>query len=163
MQSDCDGFRVLYFSAEMPAEQLVQREIAYRAGVKFYFVRRPEKMTTDELERLRQALGLKCDVHFVDRDITPTRVWAMAEAAKKTQGLDIVFIDYDQLVIEAGIDAGDEDSVFRHQRVFILNAKKLAERLDIRVVLLCQLRKVSSKILGGAQPHLDDQVRCVTD
>jgi replicative DNA helicase len=56
-----------------------------------------------------------------------------------------------------GIDPkGDEDNVFRHQRAFILGAKKLAERLDICVVLLCQLRKVSPKVKSGAQPHLDD-------
>ena len=157
METDRDGFKVLYFSAEMPAEQLVQREIAFQANVKFYFVRRPDQLTADELERLRQASKRKCGVQFVDRDITPIRVWAMSEAAKKTRGLDIVFIDYDQLVIEAGIDPkGDEDNIFRHQRAFVLAAKKLAERLDMCVVLLCQLRKVPPKILSGAQPHLDD-------
>jgi replicative DNA helicase len=157
MQADRDGFKALYFSAEMPAEQLVQREIAFQAGVKFYFVRRPEKLDSEELERLRVASRRECGVHFVDRDITPTRVWAMSEAAKKTRGLDIVFIDYDQLVIEAGIDPeGEEDNVFRHQRAFILNTKKLTERLDLCVVLLCQLRKISPKVLAGAQPHLDD-------
>jgi replicative DNA helicase len=157
MQADRDGFKVLYFSAEMPAEQLVQREIAWQASVKFYYVRRPDKLYPEELERLRVASKRKCDVQFVDRDITPTRVWAMSEAAKKTRGLDLVFIDYDQLVIEAGINPeGDEDNVFRHQRAFILNAKKLTERLDVCVVVLAQLRKISTKVLSGAHPHLDD-------
>jgi len=157
MQADRDGFGALYFSAEMPAEQLVQREIAFQAEVEFYYVRRPDKLNADELERLREASKRECNVQFVDRDITPTRVWAMSEVQKKTRGLDIVFVDYDQLVIEAGIDPkGDEDNVFRHQRAFILNAKKLAERLDICVVLLCQLRKVSPKVQEGAKPHLDD-------
>lgn len=157
MQCDRDGFKVLYFSAEMPAEQIVQRELAYQAGVKFYYVRRPDKLTLEELGRLKQASQRKCQVQFVDRDITPTRVWAMAEVAKKTRGLDILFIDYDQLVIEAGIDPnGDEDSIFRHQRSFVLKAKKLTERLDICVVLLCQLRKIPPKVQGGAQPRLDD-------
>jgi replicative DNA helicase len=75
MQCDRDGFRALYFSAEMPAEQIVQRELAYQAGVKFYYVRRPEKLSLEELERLKQASQRKCQVQFVDRDITPTRVW----------------------------------------------------------------------------------------
>ena len=157
MQADRDGFKALYFSAEMPAEQLVQREIAFQAGVKFYYVRRPDKLNPGEFEQLSLASKRECGVHFVDRDITPTRVWAMSEAAKKTRGLDVVFIDYDQLVIEAGINPeGDEDNVFRHQRAFILNAKKLTERLDVCVVLLAQLRKISTKVLSGAQPHLDD-------
>ena len=38
----------------------------------------------------------------------------------------------------------------------MLSAKKLAERLDICVVLLCQLRKVPPKVLKGAKPQLDD-------
>jgi replicative DNA helicase len=157
MQADRDGFSSLYFSAEMPAEQIVQREIAFQAGVKFFFVRRPDKLSAEEMERLKQASLRECQIQFVDRDITPTRVWAMAEAAKKSRALDILFVDYDQLVIEAGIDPnGDEDNVFRHQRAFVLAAKRLAERLDICVVLLCQLRKVSPKISNGAQPRLDD-------
>lgn len=157
VQADRDGFKALYFSAEMPAEQIVQREIAFQAGVKSYFVRRPDKLRANELERLRQVSKRPCSVQFVDRDITPTRVWAMSEVTKKLRGLDIVFIDYDQLVIEAGIDPkGDEDNVFRHQRAFVLAAKKLAERLDVCVVLLCQLRKISPRIVAGTQPHLDD-------
>ena len=157
MQCDCDGFKALYFSAEMPAEQIVQREIAFQGGVKFYYVRHPDKLNDAELDRLREASNRRCSVQFVDRDITPTRVWAMSEAVKKSRGLDIVFVDYDQLVIEAGIELkGSEDNIFRHQRAFVLGAKKLAERLDVCVVLLCQLRKVSPKVLSGAQPHLDD-------
>ena len=157
IKADRDGFKAIYFSAEMPAEQIVLRELAFQAEVKFYFARRPEKLDVDELQRLRAASERKCNINFVDRDITPTRVWAMSEVAKKTCGLDLIFIDYDQLVIEAGIDPnGDDDSIFRHQRAFVLAAKRLAERLDICVLLLCQLRKVSPQVLKGAQPHLDD-------
>jgi replicative DNA helicase len=96
-------------------------------------------------------------IQIVDQDITPARVWAVAEAAKRTAGLDLVLVDYDQLAIEAGIEPGsDDDNVFRHQRSFMLGAKRLADRLDICVVLLCQLRKVSGKVAEGATPRLDD-------
>jgi replicative DNA helicase len=157
MQCDLDGHKALYFSAEMPAEQFALRQLAFDAFVKFYFVRRPDRLHASELERLRIVSERQRDIRFVDRDITPTRVWAMSEAVKRAQGLDIVVIDYDQLIIEAGIDPkGDEDNVFRHQRAFVLAAKRLAERLDVCVVLLSQLRKVPPKIQSGAQPHLDD-------
>jgi replicative DNA helicase len=156
MQADRDGFHVMYFSAEMPGEQIVQREIAYQADVKFYYVRRPDKLSSQELERLREASLLKCGVRFVDRDITPGRISAMAEAAKRSRGLDLVFIDYDQLVIEAGIPPGDDESFFRHQRAFVFAAKKLAERLDICFVMLAQLRKISPRIEAGDTPRLDD-------
>lgn len=157
IQADRDGFQSLYFSAEMRAEEIVLREIAFRAGVKFYYVRRPETLNAEELKRLRQASEGKCGVQFVDRDVTPLRVRVMSEAAKKTRGLDIVFVDYDQLVIEAGIDPkADDDNVFRYQRAFVLAAKNLAARLDVCVVLLCQLRKIPTKIAAGVHPHADD-------
>jgi replicative DNA helicase len=152
-----DGFGVPYFSAEMPAEQLALREIAYRAGVKFYFTQRPETLTTEELTRLSEAASQPATVQVADQDVTPSRIWAMAEAAKRSSGLDLVVVDYDQLVIEAGMDPkSDDESVFRHQRSFMLSAKRLAERLDLCVVLLCQLRKVSAKVAEGSTPRLDD-------
>jgi len=157
LQADADGFKSLFFSAEMPAEQLVMRELAYRADVKFYFANRPEKLNPEKYARLLEASKRECSMRIVDRDITPARIFAMAEAAKRTRSLDLVVVDYDQLVIEAGIDPESaDDNVFRHQRDFVFRAKKLAERLDICFVLLSQLRKVSTAVLKGAHPHLDD-------
>jgi replicative DNA helicase len=150
------GFRALYFSAEMPAEQLAMREIAFRAGVKFYFTQRPETLNCDELERLKEATAETLPLQIADQDVTPSRIWAMAEAMKRTSGLDLLVVDYDQLVIEAGMDLkSDDDSIFRHQRHFILTLKRLTERLDLCAVLLCQLRKVSAKA-AGTTPRLDD-------
>lgn len=148
-QADRDGFQSLYFSAEMPAEQLAMREIAYQAGVKFYFAQRPENLSPDEYSRLLTASQREHSVRIVDRDITPARVFAMAEAAKRTRGLDLVVVDYDQLVIEAAMNPDSEDdNVFRHQRAFVLRAKKLAERLDICFVLLSQLRALAGRSEG---------------
>jgi replicative DNA helicase len=157
VQSSRDGFKVLYFSAEMPGEQIALRELSYRADVKFFYAQRPESLSTDEMERLTRAAAEPVSVQIVDQDITPARVWAVSEAAKRTAGLDLVIVDYDQLVIEAGIDPkSDDDGVFRHQRSFMLAAKRLVERLDVCVLLLCQLRKVSGKVTDGATPRLDD-------
>ncbi len=156
-QADRDGLKILFFSAEMPAEQLALREIAYQAGVKFYFAQRPEKLNPDEFQRLLAASQCEYSLRIVDGDITPARIWAMAETAKRAHGLDLIVVDYDQLVIEAGMDANsDDDNVFRHQRAFVFRAKKLAERLDVCFLLLSQLRKLSPAVLKGARPHLDD-------
>jgi replicative DNA helicase len=157
IQCDADHHKALYFSAEMPAEQFALRQMAADATVKFYYVRRPEKLRDEEIKRLEVETRMTRSIRFVDRDITPTRVWAMSEAMKRSQGLDIVLIDYDQLIIEAGMDpSGNDDNVFRCQRAFVLACKRLAERLDVCVVLLSQLRKIPPKIAAGAPPSLDD-------
>lgn len=156
-QSSVDKFKTLYFSAEMPAEQIVQRELSFRAGIHFYKTQRPEFLGMDDMEKLQNVSRDPLNVSIVDRDITPARVWAMSEAAKRASGLDLVIVDYDQLVIEAGIDLkADDDNVFRHQRAFILAAKRLAERLDICVVILSQLRKIPASVANGMNPRLDD-------
>ena len=156
-RADRDGCKILFFSAEMSAEEVALREIAYQAKVKFHFVRRPEKLQPDEWRKLVESSEQECSIRFVDQDITPARIWAMAEAAKRTQGLDLVIVDYDQLVVEAGMNPDvPDDSIFRHQRNFILRAKQLARKLNITFVLLSQLRKLGAAVSKGAPPHLDD-------
>ena len=155
--ADDDGYKGIIFTAEMPAEQVVLRQLAYEAGVEFYYVRRPEKLSSEELARLQKVATRARNISIVDHDVSPMRIWAMAEAQKRTKGLDFVVVDYDQLVIEMGIDPDtDEKGFFAHQRRFILEAQRLAERLDICFILLSQLRKVSPKVVHGAKPTLDD-------
>ena len=152
-----DGYRGLIFSAEMPAEQLVLRQLAYDAEVKFYFVRRAEQLRKEQIVRLTDAASRIRNLMVVEKDITPMRIWAITEAQKRSKGLDFVIVDYDQLVIEAGIDPDkDEDSFFRHQRRFIIDAKRMAEDQDLCFILLCQLRKMPPKLAQGGRPMLDD-------
>src|SRR5262249_10183133 len=83
-------------------------------------VRRPERASAEELKKLELSVKQERGIRIIDRDITPERVWAMAEAMKRTQGLDLVVVDYDQLVIEAGMNPNsDDDNIFRHQRAFV--------------------------------------------
>jgi replicative DNA helicase len=156
-QAARDGCQVLYFSAEMPGEQLAEREIAFQADVKFYYIQRPEKLTENELVHMEVVAERAESIKIVDQEVSPARVIALAEVCKRVDGLDLVVLDYDQLIVEAGVSPdGNEDSIFRHQRQFILAAKQLAERLDVCIVLLAQLRKVPKKVQDGARPHLDD-------
>lgn len=153
------GLYGIYFSAEMTKEQLAMRELAFQAGVKFYFTRRPEKMWIEEIEKIEQAATEQKKIEIVTGDITQEKIWAISEAQKRSKGLDFVIVDYDQLVIEAGIDLEsdeDEKKFFAHQRRFIFNAKRLAKRLDICFIMLCQLRKVPTRVAQGGKPSLDD-------
>ena len=151
-----DGYRGIVFSAEMSGEQLLKRHLAHEAHVEVWKLRKPEYLTNEEMLRLQDCAQYTKPLTIVERDITAANVWAISEVQKRSKGLDFVIVDYDQLVIEAGIDPNDEEGFFRHQRKFNLQAKKLAQRLDICFILLSQLRKVSSASNKRGRPVLDD-------
>lgn len=158
VQAEEDGNRGLIFSAEMPGEQVVARQIAYDARLDFWKIRNPERLSDEELSALKSASGkMRSKLTIVERDITPANIWGISEAYKKSKGLDFIVVDYDQLVIEAGIDPDeDEEGFFRHQRNFNLEAKRVCERLDICFILLSQLRKVPGRVAQGGKPTIDD-------
>lgn len=156
-QAEKDGYTGIIFSAEMPGEQIVLRQIAYDAKIPFWKTRFPEKMDDQQFDALMSQAGYLRRLIIVEHGIRPMNIWAISKAKKLAGGLDFIVIDYDQLVIEAGIDPDeDEDHFFRHQRRFILEAKHFAEDEDICVIMLSQLRKVSHRIAQGGRPQLDD-------
>lgn len=150
------GYRGIIFSAEMTGEQLALRSLASEANVQFWKLRRPEHLTDVDVENLRDKASQLRPITIVEKDISPANIWAISESQKRTNGLDFVVVDYDQLVIETGIDPEDEDTFFMHQRNFILEAKRMMDRLDICFILLSQLRKTSHRVAQGGRPTLDD-------
>lgn len=151
------GYTGIFFSGEMPGEQVVLRQLAYDAGLDFWKIRFPEKMHDEEIDALREESKKDRNVVIVESDITPMNVWALCETHKRTRGIVFAVVDYDQIIIEAGIDPNeDEEGFFRHQRRFMFQAKKTADRLDICLIILSQLRKVSHNVAKGGKPTLDD-------
>lgn len=155
--AETQGYRGLFFSGEMPGEQVVIRQNAYEAGLDFWKIRFPEKLKDEEIDALREVSKRERNVTIVENDISPMNIWALCETHKRSHGLDFVIVDYDQLVIEAGIDPDDdEEGFFRHQRKFMFQAKRLVDRLDICFILLSQLRKVTHNVAKGGKPTIDD-------
>jgi replicative DNA helicase len=150
------GYRGVVFSAEMSGEQLMKRHLSSAAHVEAWKLRKPENLSESDMERMRGVSSQLGPLTIVEGDINTTNIWAIAEAKKRSEGLDFIIIDYDQLVIEAGIDPDDEEGFFRYQRKFNIQSKKMAERLDICVILLSQLRKVSGSLAKGGRPTIDD-------
>jgi replicative DNA helicase len=68
-QAARDGYQVLYFSAEMPGEQLAEREIAFQAGVRFYYIQRPEKLTENELAHMEVEAERAKSIKIVDAGV----------------------------------------------------------------------------------------------
>lgn len=155
--ADDSGYKGMIFSAEMSAESIVMRQLSYESDVFLYHLRRPDSITTHQLEGLSLAAKRERQLSIVDSGITPERIWVMAEARKRAKGLDFIIVDYDQLVIGAGIGMGaDPDMFFARQGEFIIRASEFAKRLDVAFILLAQPRKMPSGMRKGEKPTLDD-------
>jgi replicative DNA helicase len=155
--SESNGYKGLLFSAEMSKEAITLREVSYEAKVPLYLTRRPEKLEgrMDLITALHQAASRTRNLAIVDKGITPARIWALSEARKRTKGLDFVIVDYDQLVIRAGMQK--DDDFYAEQGEFMLQFSKFADRLDICPILLSQPRKVDRDIAQGKRaPRLSD-------
>jgi len=70
--------------------------------------------------------------------------------------LDFVIVDYDQLVVRAGLKAQDDE--FRAQAEFMAHALALTKRLNICFVLLCQPKKVDEDVARGRRPPRVEQI-----
>lgn len=154
---DRHGYFADFFSAEMPGEQLVMRQMAFEAKVDFWKTRSPVKLTDEEMLNLKDAAKNQRNIMIIEKDITPGNIRSISEIHKRSRGLDLTVVDYDQLVVEMGIDPDeDERKFFRHQRAYNLGSKKMAKDLDVCYVMLSQLRKISSNVAKGGRPTLDD-------
>lgn len=157
--ADSCAYKGLIYSAEMSKENLAKREIAHTANIPQYFIRRPELIHNPDsvLRTLTEAAAseIKRTLTVVDRDITPERVWALTELTHRTSGLDFVIVDYDQLVVRAGLRRSEDE--FAEQARFVAQALDVAKRLNICFILLCQPRKVDADVARGQRiPRIED-------
>lgn len=133
----CDkGLHSLYASAEMLAERLLARELASEAGIKHWKMRRPEHLTVEERARIAkvgESTCIKCRI--LDGEISLQRISRAARQMKNDWGLDLLIVDYDELVDSPGRDETDQ------LRNLARGLKLLAMKLPCVVVLISQLTK----------------------
>lgn len=127
------------FSLEMSREQLVQRMISSAAGIDQSALR-SGKIKTDEWGRLIDAVNPLSEAKiFIDDTpaISVREIRAKARRLKAEKGLDILFIDYIQLM-SGGIKAES-----RQQEISYISRslKSLARELNIPIIALSQLSR----------------------
>lgn len=134
------GLHGLYFSGEMPAEQLASRELATEAGVPHWKMRRPENLTSKDYEALIKSAGEDCEVcRIIDGDLSIRGIRLACRRAKSANNLSFAIIDYDELV-----DAPGKDE-FAQQRIVIREAKRIAVTCEIPVFVISGIRKPLDK------------------
>jgi replicative DNA helicase len=131
-----DGRHSLFCSGEMLAPHLVSRELAAAAGVKPWKMRVPERLTADDWRALVEAASHQCPrCQILDQELSLSRIRRTARRLKGREGLDLLIVDYDELVTTAGKDELEQ------QRNLVRGLKSLAMELGCVAILVSQLRK----------------------
>jgi len=131
--------KVAIFSLEMAAEQLAQRLLASESGVDSTRLRLGLHSEGEE-RRVMNALGvLAAAAIYVDDSpiLRMTEIRSKALRLHRDQGLDLVIVDYLQLI--HGADRGDN----RVQEISYISRalKEIARELDVPVIAVSQLSR----------------------
>ncbi|MFD1912655.1 replicative DNA helicase [Halodurantibacterium flavum] len=148
-----DGGIVGFYSLEMSAEQLAARILSEAAEVPSEQIRRGD-MTEAEFRRFVEAAKAleSCPLYIDDTPALPiSQLAARARRLKRTHGLDVLMVDYLQLVRPATA----KDSRVNEVSEITQGLKAIAKELDIPVIALSQLsRQVESR--EDKRPQLSD-------
>jgi replicative DNA helicase len=150
-----NGGVVAFFSLEMSAEQLAMRVLAEVSGVPSDRLRKGE-IDASEFGRVRDAaLEIQqAPLHFDDTGgLSLSKLTARARRLKRQQGLDLIVIDYLQLVT-AG-EGSKTDNRVQEVSMITQGLKALAKELAVPVIALSQLsRQVENR--EDKRPQLSD-------
>ncbi|MGR3484089.1 MAG: replicative DNA helicase [Paracoccaceae bacterium] len=148
-----EGGVIGFFSLEMSAEQLAARILSEAAEVPSEQIRRGD-MDDGEFRRFVDAAKEleACPLHIDDTPALPIgQLAARARRLKRTHGLDVLVVDYLQLVR----GTGRADNRVNEVSEITQGLKAIAKELDIPVVALSQLsRQVEGR--DDKRPQLSD-------
>lgn len=142
--------KVLFISLEMSSEELSKRYISYFANIENYKIRGGNLKDFEHEHISRSLYQLESDF-FVDDDTKATinDIRAKAQLHKAKYGLNILIIDYLQLV--KGTKQNREQEVAEISR----SLKIIAKDLGITVICLAQLNR-NSEQRADKRPMLSD-------
>jgi replicative DNA helicase len=149
------GGVVAFFSLEMSAEQLAMRLLADSSGVSSDRLRKGE-IDASEFGRVRDAaMEIQESQLFIDDTggLSMAKLAARARRLKRQSGLDVIIVDYLQLVTASE----NKQAQGRVQEVseITMGLKALAKELSVPVIALSQLsRQVEQR--EDKRPQLSD-------
>ena len=148
-----NGGVVGFYSLEMSAEQLAARILSEAAEVPSEQIRRGD-MTEAEFRRFVDAAKSleACPLFIDDTPALPiSQLAARARRLKRTHGLDVLMVDYLQLVRGTGRSENRVNEISE----ITMGLKAIAKELNIPVIALSQLsRQVESR--EDKRPQLSD-------
>ncbi|NNF91546.1 MAG: replicative DNA helicase [Boseongicola sp.] len=148
-----NGGVVGFYSLEMSAEQLAARILSEAAEVPSEQIRRGDMTETEFRRFVEAAKALEaCPLYIDDTPALPiSQLAARARRLKREHGLDVLIVDYLQLVRPATA----KDSRVNEVSEITQGLKAIAKELDVPVVALSQLsRQVENR--EDKRPQLSD-------
>ncbi|HNW71837.1 MAG TPA: replicative DNA helicase [Candidatus Paceibacterota bacterium] len=141
------------FSLEMSSQQLVDRMLAAESRVNAWNLRTGRLSGDNDFSKLRDSLDKlsKAKIYIDDQPGNSiVRMKATARRLKAEKGLDMIIVDYLQLMTTSK----NYDSMVNQVTEISRSLKSLAKELDVPVLALSQLsRAVESR---GGRPRLSD-------
>lgn len=147
------GKSVGIFSLEMSSQQLVDRMLSAESRVNAWNLRTGRLSADKEFSQLRDSLDKlsKAKIYIDDMPGNSiVRMKAISRRLKAEKGLDLIVVDYLQLMTTSK----NYDSMVNQVTEISRSLKSLAKELDVPVLALSQLsRAVESR---GGKPRLSD-------
>lgn len=148
------GKTIAVFSLEMPKEQLALRMLCGDSRVNMQNVRQGTLSNRDWL-RLSEALGPLSETHmFLDdsSSLTPAQLRSRCRRLMTEHGLDLIVIDYMQLMSADGRSENRQLEVSEISR----KLKGIALELKVPIMACAQLSRANVKRTGSVKPVLSD-------
>jgi replicative DNA helicase len=137
-----DGAVVGFFSMEMSAEQLATRVLAEESGISGDRIRRGD-VSHDDFDKFVQASQRLASVPLYIDDTPALSIAALrtrARRLKRQQGLDLIIVDYLQLM-QAGPSARGPENRVQEISEITRGLKAVAKDLNVPVIALSQLSR----------------------
>ncbi len=150
------GRKVGFFSLEMPADQIILRLLASDSSINSRMMFQPNKpLNQNQKTRLEVSQERIKKMHMRIDDSASLKIGELAwkaRKAKESDGLDMIIIDYLQL-----IDSDSNNDTSRQQMISDISRqlKAIARELEIPVIALSQLsRRVEGR--DNKRPMMSD-------
>lgn len=144
---------ILIFSLEMSSQQLVDRMLSAESRVNAWNLRTGNLSSDRDFSQIRDSLDKLAKAKiFIDDQAgnSIVRMKALSRRIKAEKGLDLIVVDYLQLMTTSK----NHDSMVNQVTEISRSLKSLAKELDVPVLALSQLsRAVESR---GGKPRLSD-------
>src|SRR5436853_1174863 len=150
-----NGGRVGFFSLEMSAEQLATRILSEQTEISSSKIRRGE-ITQSDFEVIKdKSIEIQHLPLFIDETggLSIAQLAARARRLKRQRGLDLIVIDYIQLL--QGTSRRSSENRVQEITEITTNLKSLAKELTVPIIALSQLsRQVENR--DDKRPQLSD-------